>query len=601
VDRADEDRGDDCCIGNAAPLNSVALLLAQSALTHVPSGRNVACAQALGHVAGAAIMARKRTRAKRVAKKRAQKRTARKGKVSARERTRPVGTSRVTKKKTARRKRGVSTRASSGVTARLRKRAADAIALTNAARALQGRRIVVAFADNLEVPQTRGFKDKKGDWETLRKMGAKSLAPIFTDVDMVNRLEEESRQVRADVPRYRNTFMLELKRSSNTNAVLKVLRGWRNEIRLAYEDREPVLATDGPSALLCNTRSGHLEAAPEGVHASAAWAFQGGQGELQVCVDVEIAWAKHHRLKHPGRVDQLCGGDVPAGLAHGTMVLGILCGSRSRGGSQGIVPEIADIRLASHAPATFGNLVVRPNVTSTPYTVENLYDAVMHAINHLKAKPPVVPGSVRGVLLIEYQTPDKGLPIEILPMLQELIGSARDVNVCVVEAAGNGARDLDQEPDVIDGSTFPLRRRACDSGAIVVGSSFAAFARNPATNVDEHVRFPTSNFGSRVCCYAWGEQIRAPTFVSVPPPLPPTECEDFAETSGAAAIIAGVALQLLGIAAAHGVRLDVQTLREILCNPDRGTPATPGAGIGSMPDLKKILAHFQNKFGVQLG
>ena len=542
-------------------------------------------------------MAKKRTRAKRAAKKRAQKRTARKGKVSARERTRPVARSRVTKKKTARRKRGVSTRASAGVSARLRKRASEAIALTKAARALQGRRIVVAFADKLEVPQTRGFKDKQGDWETLRKMGAKSLAPIFTDVDMANRLEEESREVRADVPRYRNTFMLELKRSSNTNAVLKVLRGWRNEIRLAYEDREPVLATDGPSALLCNTRSGHLEAAPEGVHASAAWAFQGGQGELQVCVDVEKAWAKHHRLKHPGRVDQLCGGDVPAGLAHGTMVLGILCGSRSRGGCQGIVPEIADIRLASHAPGTFGNLVVRPNVAGTPYVVENVYDAVMHAINHLKAKPPVVPGSVRGVLLIEYQTPDKGLPIEILPMLQELIRSARDVNVCVVEAAGNGALDLDQEPDVVNGTTFPLRRppRDPDSGAIVVGSSFAAFARNPVTLVDEHAPFPTSNFGSRVDCYAWGEKIRAPTRISGPPPTP-AECEDFGETSGAAAIIAGVALQLLGIAAADGVQLDVQAVRRILCDPALGTPATPGSGIGSMPDLKKILLHFKNGF-----
>jgi hypothetical protein len=513
-------------------------------------------------------MATKKTRAKRVAKKSAHR------------------------KKTARRKSGASTRASANFAAKLRKRASDSIALTKAAQALHGRRIVVAFANKLKVPQTRGFEDKPGDWATLRKVGAESLAPIFANVKIADRIEQASRKVREEVPRYRNSFMLGLKRSSDTKAVLKVLRSWR-EIRLAYEDREPILANAGPSAALCNVRSGHLAAAPEGVDASAAWALPGGQVEGQVCVDVEKAWTAHQRLEHPERVGQLCGANVPAGRAHGTKVLGILCGSRTLGGCEGIAPEIAEIQLASHVPGTFGNLVVRSNLSSTPYEVENVYDAVAHAIAHLQAVQPVVAGGCRGVLLIEYQTPDNGLPLEILPQMQDLIVSAGDANVCVVEAAGNGSRNLDQEPDVVDGSTFPLQRfdRDSDSGAIVVGSSFAAFAHNPDTNRHEHVPYPTSNFGSRVDCYAWGEQIRTPTRVYGPPPTP-TECEDFGETSGAAAIIAGVALQLLGIAAAHGVRLDAHTLRQILRNPAHGTPATPGSGIGSMPDLQKILAQF---------
>jgi hypothetical protein len=258
----------------------------------------------------------KKKRAKRVAKKRVAK------KKNAQKRT---------KKQAPRRKSSESTRASTGLAAKLHKRSADALALTKAARALQGQRIVVAFADDLEVPQTRGFEDKPGDWATLRKLGAKGLRPIFSDVNMVNRIEEQSRRVLEYVPRYRNTFMLELQRSSATNAVLKVLRSWCKEIRLAYEDREPVLATGGPSAALCSVRSGHLAPAPEGVHASAAWAFPGGQGELQVCVDLEKAWTKHQRLQHPGRVHKLYGGIVAAGSTHGTAVLGILCGSRILG------------------------------------------------------------------------------------------------------------------------------------------------------------------------------------------------------------------------------------------------------------------------------
>jgi serine protease len=488
-------------------------------------------------------------------------------------------------------------------------------ALIDAARSPKGRRIVVLFRKTIKVPHTSGFKGKPGNWARVQELGVKDIVPIFDDVQLARRLEARSKDVkREDWESYSNAFFLLLKPSANTRELLEVLRTFNKELRWAYEDREPVLACPAPTKADCLIRSDHLNPAPKGVDSAAAWQIDGGQGEQQFCVDVERGWKKHERIAHPLRVKHLCGRMQFGGLAHGTQVLGILCGTRSMGGCQGIVPELAEIQLASHVPASFVDAnvpLVPPDDPGTPEP-DNLYAAVGHAIDLLGAKAVPLAGSTRGVMLIEYQTPNDGLPMEILPLMRELIRTAGDYKVAVVEAAGNWepppateevpqppppwGRDLDLEKDLIDGTTFPLLRPrgAVDSGAIMVGSADAA-VRN-----GKHDRFATSNFGSRVDCYAWGEGIRAPTYVPTASTTAPVDqCEDFGETSGAAAIIAGVALQLLGVAARHGVALDPPTLRSLLCDPLLGTAATD-ARIKTMPDLAKILAEFATRFGVSL-
>lgn len=537
-------------------------------------------------------MATKKTRAKRVAKKRAQKRTAKKKKKSlhARKPPRVVAKSRRAKTKSASRKRAVT---KSAVAAR--RRAAMSKAVIKAARSNQGQRVVVLFRDRIDVPQTRGFNDKRGEWRAIIALGAEDLVPVFKDVAIVDELEARSRHARNDVrwPRYRNAFFLKLKHGSDTAEVVDIVSKMP-EVRLAYEDTDPVPATDS-----CGTASAHLDGNSEGVNATAAWVLKGGLGEGQICVDVEQGWVKHSRIAHHNRVDVLCG-QSEGDIAHGTAVLGIVCGQQPATGCRGIAPEIAAMRLASYSASVF---VPVPARNALP--PNSIYEAFAEAVAFLANPGPQFANSAGGVLLIELQTPDKGLPIEILPVMQWLITSATAAGITVIEPAGNGQQNLDaiQLAVTEDGRNktwFPLRGQPGDpdSGAIMVGAG----RKNVANG--EHAAVTRSNFGCRVNCYAWGEGIRAPTLELNPDlslPAVQTACAEFGSTSGAAAIIAGVALLLQGIAAEHAFALGPTRLRDVLKDPANGTPAA--AKIGSMPDLATILRIFNGVslvFGVPL-
>ena len=525
-------------------------------------------------------MATKKTRAKRVAKKRAQKRTAKKKKKSlhARKRPRVVAKSRRAKKKSASRKHKAT---KSAVAAR--RRAAMSKAVIEIARSNQGQRVVVLFRDQLDVPQTRGFNDKRGEWRAIRALGAEDLVPVFTNVAIVDELEARSRRARPDEhwPRYRNAFFLKLKRESSAAKVVDIVSKMP-EVRLAYEDTDPVPAADS-----CGTASAHLDGGNQGVNAQAAWELRGGLGEGQLCVDIEQGWVKHSRIAHHDRVSVLCG-QIEGDIAHGTAVLGIVCGKQPPAGCQGIAPEIDAMRLASYSASVF---VPVPDRNALP--PNSIYEAFAEAVAFLANPGPQYVDSAGGVLLIEVQTPDKGLPIEILPVMQWLITSATANGVTVIEPAGNGQQNLDgiQRTVTENGKTkiwFPLRGQPGDpdSGAIMVGAG-----RKDVTN-GQHAAVTKSNFGSRVKCYAWGQGIRAPTLElnsDMSLPAEHTACAEFGNTSGAAAIIAGVALLLKGIAAEHGFALGPTRLRDVLEDPNNGTPSAPAAKIGSMPDLATIL------------
>ncbi len=365
-------------------------------------------------------MATKKTRAKRVAKKSAHKRTAKKKTLPTRKPPTVAANSRRAKKKSASRKRKTT---QSAIAAR--RRAVLSKAVIETARSNQGQRVVVLFRDQLDVPQTRGFNDKRGEWRAIRALGAEDLVPVFANVAIVDSLEARSHRARPDEqwPRYRNAFFLKLKRGSNTAKVVDTVSKMP-EVRLAYEDTDPVPATDS-----CGTASAHLDGNSQGVNAQAAWQLQGGLGEGQLCVDVEQGWVEHSRIAHHDRVDVLCG-QIEGDIAHGTAVLGIVCGKRPPAGCQGIAPEIDAMRLASYSasvfvPVTDGN-ALPPN---------SIYEAFAEAVAFLTNPGPQFVDSAGGVLLLEVHTPDKGLPIEILPVMQWLITSATANGVTVIEPA----------------------------------------------------------------------------------------------------------------------------------------------------------------------
>ena len=123
------------------------------------------------------------------------------------------------------------------------------------------------------------------------------------------------------------------------------------------------------------------------------------------------------------------------------------------------------------------------------------------------------------MLLLETKRRSRGrdanmcnLPIETLPEMFALLHEATHRGITVIEAAGNGCDAIVPETgidldDYADESGVRILRRNSprgDSGAIIVGAARAEVQDG------KHRRIASSNYGSRVDCYAWGEVSRRP-------------------------------------------------------------------------------------------
>jgi len=260
----------------------------------------------------------------------------------------------------------------------------------------------------------------------------------------------------------------------------------------------------------------------------------------------------------------------PPSVRHGTGVLGIAVGADNKVGIIGAAPTPAWASVASHFRAAEG-------------TSGHVADALAAVL----ASGVLSTGDV---VLIEWQD-DNNLPAEAVPVVWDAIDLATALGMIVIEAAGNGNVNLDGIPELNPGG--PAFK---ESRAIIVGGSHSAL---DATGVG-HDRWvtpgPGSNFGSRVDCYAYAENVvtagLTPNSASVLGGTGPNDTyrSDFGGTSAAAAIVAGAALVVQGMhKAVKGAPLDPVALRTALST--FGTPQGPGSAaqkIGVMPNLKKI-------------
>ena len=126
-----------------------------------------------------------------------------------------------------------------------------------------------------------------------------------------------------------------------------------------------------------------------------------------------------------------------------------------------------------------------------------------------------------------------------------------------------------------------------DSGALMVGA---------ATSVVPHERAFFSNFGSRIDCYAWGENV--PTCgdgglgLGTSTSSPQQTYTNFAGTSAATATVAGAALLMQSWRLkSFGAVYDPATLRALLSNPILNTQSKdpPNDRIGVMPNLRRLV------------
>jgi len=352
-----------------------------------------------------------------------------------------------------------------------------------------------------------------------------------------------------------------------------------HEVDFAYREQSVSDPVVNPADDTFAAEQNYLDAAPDGIDARFAWT-QGGDGDGMHFIDLERGWfLGHEDLPNPKLIfnsNAAASGFIHS-ADHGTAVLGAIAGLDNDRGIVGITPGLASVRVVSHFKAA------RP-------TEIHVAGAICAA---LWARP------APHVLLLEVQrgkSPE--LPTESDDADFVAIHLAVAKGVIVIEAAGNGGIDLDNLLDTA--GQRPMNRalwatpadiKKFDSGAILVGA---------ASSSTPHERLPDSNFGSRVDCYGWGENIVSAGYGD----LNLSQVDNtrytgaFGGTSGASAIIAGAALLVQGLhLKATGSLLSPAQMRSILSNPATGTPqgATVLGHIGVMPDLRQII---QNLLGL---
>jgi len=321
----------------------------------------------------------------------------------------------------------------------------------------------------------------------------------------------------------------------------------------------------------------YFDPAPKGIDAPYAWKQKGGKGKIKF-IDIELGWNLEHEAIKAGTLPTT-GINFPQFKEHGTAVLGIIMMQDKKGGI-GIAPEAEGKLISQCRPC--GDI-------NTP-------DAIMAAIAHLS----------RGdILLLEIQSidmryPEKLWPVEIHKATYEVIRLATALGIIVIETAGNGSinngrsNNLKMYKDIegkkrLDTASKDFK----DSGAIIVGA---------ASSTLPHARMNYSNYGNRVDCYAWGENIvTTGSYPRSSGMAVNTYTARFGGTSGATAIITGVAIAIQSIMEAnYNYRLSPYQMRSILGSDYYNTPSALGRAsdkIGVMPDLKKIIDKALPLFG----
>jgi hypothetical protein len=340
-----------------------------------------------------------------------------------------------------------------------------------------------------------------------------------------------------------------------------------------------------------STRQGYLDAAPGGIDARFAWTQAGGRGTGVRVIDIEGNWQFSHEdlVQNQGG---LVGGTLHPGLDwrdHGTAVFGEIGGDHNGHGILGISPD-AVTSAVSHG--TIGSA-----------------QAIRQAADRLG------PGDI---LLLEMHRPgprfnyqqrndQRGyIAVEWWPDDFAAIRYAVGRGVLVVEAAGNGAENLDDVlyntagPGFPGGWTNPFNRANRDAGAIVVGAGAPPPGTHGANHGPDRSRLDFSNFGACVDAQGWGREVTTTGYGGLQggpgSAVPETEwyTDRFSGTSSASPIVVGALACVQGILRARGrIVLSPARARELLRatgSPQQDAPGRPATQrIGNRPNLRQLI------------
>lgn len=298
---------------------------------------------------------------------------------------------------------------------------------------------------------------------------------------------------------------------------------------------------------------GHLGEWPHGV------GLEPGQqhvGEGVGFADIEGGWTFDHDALQRDPATTLLDGQVgPRHRPHGTAAVAVVTGGAGGPAGPGIAPGVEPVFCVSHGGS-----------------VANIAPAIATATDEL---------GCGDVLMIQAQTGPScdapvGAPVELIDAVREQVRFAIAAGVVVVAAAGNGGHDLGTLRTAQGTPAFPDDGHG--SGALLVGA---------ATSTYPHRRMPWSCHGSRVDCYAWGQDVA--TAWSTDWGATDRYTGVFGGTSAATAIVAGLAAVVQSASLVErGAPLTPASMRDLLTTSGADDPEGPD-GIGVMPNYARAL------------
>jgi hypothetical protein len=339
------------------------------------------------------------------------------------------------------------------------------------------------------------------------------------------------------------------------------------------------------------SRQLYLEPAPGGIDARFAWTIPGGKGQNVRIIDIEGAWRFSHEdlLQNQGGV---AGGTQFNNLGwrnHGTAVVGEFGADENEFGVTGICSQANVRAVAIDGPGSAGAI--------------------------RQAAMALGPGDI---ILIELHRPgprfnfqmrpdQKGfIAVEFWPDDFAAISFAVNRGVIVVEAAGNGAENLDDPIYNARPSGFPINWKNPfnpanpSSGAILAGAGAPPPGTHNRNHGADRSRLDFSNYGARLDVQGWGREVTTSGYGD----LQGGSNEDlwytdtFSGTSSASPIIVGALGCVQGaLRSANKPPLTPAKALELMRttgSPQQDQPGRPASQrIGNRPDLKQAFERLE--------